>query len=79
MPKMTWTKPSKVNIPLHNPTTKYYDLLVNIGDSVKVGQPIAHRYAADLKIPVFASISGTVKEIKSMEIIIGILMDHAVI
>ena len=79
MPKMTWTKPSKVNIPLHNPTTKYYDLLVNVGDSVKVGQPIAHRYATDLKIPVFASISGTVKEIKSMEVTNGIQMDHVVI
>ena len=79
MPKTTWTKPSKVNIPLHNPTTKYYDLLVQEGDRVKVGQPIAHRYATDLKIPVFASISGIFKEIKSMEIINGIQMDHAVI
>jgi Na+-translocating ferredoxin:NAD+ oxidoreductase subunit C len=79
MPKMTWTKPSKVNIPLHNPTTKYYDLLVQEGDRVNIGQPIAHRYAAELKIPVFASISGIFKEIKSMEIINGIQMDHAVI
>lgn len=79
MPKTTWTKPSKVSIPLHNPTTKYYDLLVKVGDKVSIGQAIAHRYATDLKIPVFASISGTVKEIKSMEIINGIQMDHAVI
>jgi len=79
MQKQQWLRPSKVSIPLHNPTTKYYDLTVAIGDAVLVGQQIATRYNQELRLPVFSSVSGVVKEVKSLEYINGISMDHLVI
>jgi len=79
MQKQQWLRPSKVSIPLHNPNTKYYDLTVAIGDQVMVGQHIATRYNQELRLPVFSSVSGVVKEVKSLEYINGISMDHLVI
>ena len=79
MQKQQWLRPSKVSIPLHNPMTKYYDLTVTLGDEVLVGQQIATRYNQDVRLPVFSSVSGVVKEVKSLEYINGIAMDHLVI
>jgi Na+-translocating ferredoxin:NAD+ oxidoreductase subunit C len=79
MKKQQWLRPSKVSIPLHNPSTKYYDLTVAAGDEVLIGQQIATRYNQDVRLPVFSSVSGVVKEVKSLEYINGISMDHLVI
>ena len=79
MQKQQSLRPSSVSIPLHNPTTKYYDLSVAVGDRVLVGQKIAVRYNQEVRLPVFSSVSGVVRSVESREYVNGISMDHLVI
>jgi electron transport complex protein RnfC len=79
MQKQQSLRPSSVSIPLHNPSTKYYDLAVAIGERVLVGQKIAVRYNQEVRLPVFSSVSGVVKSVNSLEYVNGISMDHLVI
>lgn len=70
--------PSVVAIPLASTNSKYYDLFVEIGEEVLVGQKIAERYGAQ-RTPIFSSVSGKVTEIKPYEFYSGIMVDHLVI
>lgn len=79
MQKQQSLRPSSVSIPLHNPTTKYYDLSVAVGERVLVGQKIADRYNQEVRLPVFSSVSGIVRSVDSLEYVNGIAMDHLVI
>ncbi len=79
MQKQQSLRPSSVSIPLHNPTTKYYDLNVAVGERVLVGQKIAVRYNQEVRLPVFSSVSGIVRSVDSLEYVNGISMDHLVI
>lgn len=79
MLKQQSLRPSSVSIPLHNPTTKYYDLSVAVGERVLVGQKIAVRYNQEVRLPVFSSVSGIVTSVDSLEYVNGISMDHLVI
>lgn len=71
-------KPSKVFIPLASTNSKYYDLFVEIGETVMVGEKIAERYG-EQRTPIFSSVSGKVVGIEAMEYYSGILVDHMVI
>ncbi len=71
-------RPSKVYIPLASTNSKYYDLFVEVGDLVLVGEKIAERYGKQ-RTPIFSSVSGKVVGIESMEYYSGILVDHMVI
>lgn len=70
--------PKTVAIPLASTNSKYYDLFVEIGDEVKLGQKIAERYGTQ-RTPIFSSVSGKVEDIKWMEVYSGIKVDHLVI
>lgn len=70
--------PANVYIPLASTNSKYYDLFVNVGDEVKLGQKIAERYGSQ-RTPVFSSVSGEVVGIKPLEFYSGIMVDHLVI
>lgn len=74
----SYLKPRKVYIPLASTNSKYYDLSVEIGDPVLVGEKIAERYG-DQRTPIFSSVSGKVVGIEAMEYYSGILVDHLVI
>ncbi len=71
-------KPKNVYIPLASTNSKYYDLFVEVGETVLMGQKIAERYG-EQRTPIFSSVSGTVESIVAMEFFSGILVDHLVI
>lgn len=66
-----------VYIPLANASSKAFDVLVEVGEKVKVGSNVGVRNDG-LVVPVFSSVSGTVKEIKKMSHPLG-MVDHVVI
>lgn len=71
-------KPGKVFIPLASTKSKYYDLFVEEGDSVLLGEKIAERYG-NQRTPIYSSISGKVIGIEPMEYYSGIVVDHLII
>jgi len=73
-----YLKPSKVFIPLADIENKYYDLFVNIGDEVKLGEKIAENFGEGHK-NIYSSVSGVVEGIKELEVHSGVVFDHLVI
>jgi len=74
----SYLKPKKVYIPVASTNSKYYDLFVEIGETVLVGEKIAERYG-EQRTPIFSSVSGKVVGIEAMEYYSGIVVDHLVI
>lgn len=56
--------PAEVVIPLHQNLGAPCESLVNVGDTVKVGQKIGDNTKAPLSAPVHSSVSGTVKAVE---------------
>jgi len=63
-------EPKQVVIPLQQHIGAPCEALVKVGDSVKVGQKIGESKAF-VSAPVHSSVSGTVKDIKTMTIATG--------
>jgi len=70
--------PNKVYIPLASVNSKYYDLFVDEGEEVKVGEKIAERFG-DSKTPIFSTVSGKVEGVVELEFHSGIVVEHLVI
>ena len=69
---------SEVYVPVVAPNGKEMELLVKVGSKVKVGTVLCKRN--DFYVPVYSSVSGKVKEIKSMfNSALGKSCDHLVI
>lgn len=63
LPEIELTVPEKVYITLMEMRTKSYELTVNEGDYVKVGQLIGERNGGYFTQPIFSTVSGTVGKV----------------
>jgi Na+-translocating ferredoxin:NAD+ oxidoreductase subunit C len=66
LPTDSYLTPKVVYMELSNSRCQTYDLLVKTGDTVKIGQVLAKKSCGFFDLPVHATVSGTVGEIKKM-------------
>jgi len=74
-----YLEPAKVYIPITDDEYKIASVVVAGGDTVKIGQVLAHKYKGKKKLPVVASISGKVVDIIEKMDRFGKIVDHVVI
>jgi electron transport complex protein RnfC len=74
-----YLEPKMVYIPITDEQYKIANVVVAGGDTVKIGQVLAHKYQGKRKLPVIATISGKVVEIVEKMDRFGKLNDHVVI
>jgi electron transport complex protein RnfC len=77
--RIEFTRPNKVYCPLTDSQYKLANVKVSVNDTVKIGDVLAYKFRGKEKLPVIATVSGTVVEFKEMMDRNGKLVDHCVI
>lgn len=73
-----FTKPKTVAIPLKHMNFENFEVFVQVGDKVKIGTKLAERND-HFKMPIFATVSGTVTAIEKRDHVALRKVDHVVI
>jgi electron transport complex protein RnfC len=74
-----YLEPKMVYIPITDDQYKIANVAVAGGDTVKIGQVLAHKYQGKRKLPVISTISGKLVKIVEKMDLFGKLVDHVVI
>ena len=74
-----YLEPTMVYIPITDEDYRIANVVVASGDTVKIGQVLAHKFKGKNKLPVVATVSGKVIEIVEKMDRFGKIVDHVVI